>query len=198
MGVTREQFAVLTKGMKAVYPQAVFIPDQDAFNVWYSLLQDLDYEVLSRAIQTHMMTVKYPPTIAEIRAAATKTEEMTELEAWSIVRKALGRSGWHAEEEFLKLPEEIKQVVREPHNLQHWSQMGNSEVESVVQSNFMRSYRAVLARNRQANALPDKLRPALPKVEYTAITANDTPIREKPAPVPAEVTEYIERYRRER
>lgn len=37
----REQFKVLVKAMKAVYAQPTFIPDQDAFNVWFALLGDL-------------------------------------------------------------------------------------------------------------------------------------------------------------
>lgn len=36
----REQFKVLVKAMKAVYAQPTFIPDQDAFNVWFALLRD--------------------------------------------------------------------------------------------------------------------------------------------------------------
>ena len=37
----REEFKVLVKGMKAVYAQPTFIPDQDAFNMWFALLGDL-------------------------------------------------------------------------------------------------------------------------------------------------------------
>lgn len=37
----REQFKVLVKAMKAVYAQPTFIPDQDAFNVWFALLGDV-------------------------------------------------------------------------------------------------------------------------------------------------------------
>lgn len=40
----REQFKVLVKAMKAVYAQPTFIPDQDAFNIWFALLGDLPYK----------------------------------------------------------------------------------------------------------------------------------------------------------
>ena len=40
----REEFKILVKAMKAVYAQPTFIPDKDAFDVWYGLLQDLPYE----------------------------------------------------------------------------------------------------------------------------------------------------------
>lgn len=106
----REQFKVLVKAMKAVYAQPTFIPDQDAFNVWFALLGDLPYKQAELAVQKHMATEKFPPTIADIREKAeqitsVKETEMSELEAWAIVRKAIGRSNYYAEEEFEKLPE---------------------------------------------------------------------------------------------
>lgn len=42
--MTREEFKTLVKGMKAVYAQPTFIPDQDAFNVWFELLKDIPYQ----------------------------------------------------------------------------------------------------------------------------------------------------------
>lgn len=53
--------------MKAIYAQPTFIPDAYAFKVWFSLLEDLDYKDASAAIQKHMQTSPYPPTVADIR-----------------------------------------------------------------------------------------------------------------------------------
>ena len=69
-----------------------------------------------------MATEKFPPTIADIREKAeqitsVKETEMSELEAWAIVRKAIGRSNYYAEEEFEKLPEACKMAVGNPSNL---------------------------------------------------------------------------------
>ena len=66
----REQFKVLVKAMKAVYAQPTFIPDQDAFTVWFALLRDLPYKQAELAVQKHMATEKFPPTIADIREKA--------------------------------------------------------------------------------------------------------------------------------
>ena len=41
--MTREEFSIIVKGLKDVYTQQTFIPDKDAFNVWYELLKDIDY-----------------------------------------------------------------------------------------------------------------------------------------------------------
>lgn len=69
--MTREEFKTLVKGMKAVYAQPTFIPDQDAFNVWFELLKDIPYQQVNVAIQKYMLTEKFPPTIADIREKAT-------------------------------------------------------------------------------------------------------------------------------
>ena len=90
--MTREEFKTLVKGMKAVYAQPTFIPDQDAFNVWFELLKDIPYQQANVAIQKYMLTEKFPPTIADIREKATQIVEsvdssMSELEAWSLVER---------------------------------------------------------------------------------------------------------------
>lgn len=76
----REQFKVLVKAMKAVYAQPTFIPDQDAFNVWFALLGDLPYKQAELAVQKHMATEKFPPTIADIRE---KAEQITSVKEWT-------------------------------------------------------------------------------------------------------------------
>ena len=45
--MTREEWAVLVKAMKAVYTSPSFLPDQNAFDTWYGLLKDIDYKLLS-------------------------------------------------------------------------------------------------------------------------------------------------------
>ena len=136
--MTREEFKTLVKGMKAVYAQPTFIPDQDAFNVWFELLKDIPYQQANVAIQKYMLTEKFPPTIADIREKATQIVEsvdssMSELEAWSLVRKAVRNSGYHSVEEFEKLPEACQRAVGSAANLKEWALMDSERVETVEQ-----------------------------------------------------------------
>ena len=83
--MTRDEFKVLVKGMKAIYSQATFIPDADAFNMWYALMGDLSYELCNVAIQKYMLTNKFPPTVAEIRelcAGVVNGDPLTWGESW--------------------------------------------------------------------------------------------------------------------
>lgn len=162
----REEFKTLVKGMKAVYAQPTFIPDQDAFNVWYELLKDLPYAQANIAIQKYMLTEKFPPTIADIRTKANdivaKVEEsMSELEAWSLVSKAISNSGYHAEEEFDKLPEACQRAVGNPSNLKEWAMMESDKVATVEQSHFIRNYRVAVQRMQEEAKIPDHVKAAI-------------------------------------
>lgn len=165
----RDQFKVLVKAMKAVYAQPTFIPDQDAFNVWFALLGDLPYQQAELAVQKYMTTEKFPPTIADIREKAeqitsVREEEMSELEAWAIVRKAIGRSNYYAEEEFEKLPEACKIAVGNASNLREWAMMDSDQVGTVEQSHFVRNYRTAVQRIKEDRRIPEKVRIAIAEV----------------------------------
>ena len=198
----REEFKILVKGMKAVYAQPTFIPDQDAFNVWYALLQDLPYQTANLAIQKYMLTEKYPPTIADIRekAIGMKAEDTSigELEAWSLVKKAMSNSGYHAEEEFAKLPEACRIAIGNPAVLREWALMDNfAKHESVEQSHFINGYRTAVKRMRDDAKIPQNIRILIaesrgeqPKVEQKSAPA----IKEKEAPRPTAGIPMPEKY----
>lgn len=159
----RDEFKILVKAMKAVYAQPTFIPDKDAFDVWYGLLKDLSYEQANVAIQKYMTTEKFPPTIADIRTKATEIiapeeESMSELQAWALVRKAIGNSNYHAEEEFERLPEACRVAVGNPANLREWAMMDVDQVATVEQSHFIRNYRAAVQRIKDDAKLPETMK----------------------------------------
>ncbi len=163
--MTRDEFKILVKGLKAVYTQPSFIPDRDAFEVWYGLLGDLDYRVCSNAIKIHMQTVEKEPTVASIRRQATRLQadsgELNEMEAWQLVLKAMRNSIYHADEEFAKLPPIVQKAVASPGQLREWAMAEDVDGTwmNVTQSNFMRTYRAETVKDREMQKLsPDILK----------------------------------------
>lgn len=160
MDITREQFGILVKGMKAVYTKPSFIPDKDAFNIWFELLKDLDYETLSYAVKKHMQSEEKEPSVASIRKHALdlqviQGDELNDIAAWGLVLKAMRNSAYHAEEEFAKLPPIIQRAVANPGQLHEWaiSEDVDGTWMSVTQSNFMRTYRAELAKEKELRKL---------------------------------------------
>ena len=154
----REKFSILVKAMKAVYGDPKFIADKDAFNVWYELLKDIPYDLCQAAIHKYITTNKFPPTIADIRQLVTEIvtpETMNEGKAWSLVYKAICNSAYNSQAEFDKLPKECKKAVGNAAILREWASLDMSEVNTVIQSNFMRSYKVEVKKSREYDQLPE-------------------------------------------
>lgn len=143
--MTRDEFKVIAKGMKAVYTQPSFLPDADAFDVWYGLLCDLPYDIAKTAVQAYMMQNNKVPTIADIREIALDMQTANrenDNEAWDLVYKAICNSTYNSAAEFEKLPPMIQKAVGSPNQLRAWAidEDFNAGVES---SNFKKVYRQV-------------------------------------------------------
>ena len=83
--MTRLEFSKIASAIKCAYPSANVLPDTNAINLWYTMLEDLDYGVCQNAVMQIISTSKYPPTIAEIReksAGLTSKPIMDWGEAW--------------------------------------------------------------------------------------------------------------------
>ena len=166
----RNEFSVLVKAMKAVYSDPKFITDKDAFNVWYELLKDIPYAVCQASIHKYMSNNKFPPTIADIRQISselTSPQTMNEGEAWSLVYKAITNANYHAQEEFDKLPKECQRAIGNPAILREWAGMNIGEVNTVIQSNFMRSYKVEAKRSQEYNQLPSTTKELIDKLTDT-------------------------------
>lgn len=150
----REQFKILCKGMKAVYTQATFLPDADAFNIWFGLLGDLDYAVLNAAIQKYMLTNKFPPTIADLREMAT-TISIGEIpdwgEGWEKVLNAIRRFGYMRETEALQSMDEITKTCVKRLG---WRNICMSENINHDRANFRMIYEQITERTKKESALP--------------------------------------------
>ena len=172
--MTREEFKSLVKAMKAIYGDPKFIPDQDAFNVWYEFFMDENYMVVQTAIKKYMANNETAPTVAGIRKILAQmniaSDEMTEGYAWSLVYKAICNSSYCAREEFAKLPEVIQKAVGRYENLREWAMLGTDEVNTVIHSNFLRSFRAAKKSQEEFAALPCQMREQILKITNSTHT----------------------------
>jgi hypothetical protein len=160
--MTREEFLQVAKGMKAIYSRDKFMVDKDAFDMWYALLAEYDYKDVSQAVKSYMSTEKFPPVPADIidklHSRMEMATEMSELEAWNRVYKAICNSSYHAQEEFDNLPPLIQKIVGSPNQLAEWGRCDIEEVNTVIQSNFMRSYKAKSSQQKTFNRLPSDVK----------------------------------------
>ena len=161
--MTRQEALTVMAMLKTAYP--TFYKDLSkedinaAVNLWATMFADDPAYIVTEAVKSLMCTLKYPPTIADVKekiALITQPPAMTEMEAWDMVRRAI--SYYHANEAFRNLPPILQKIVGSPNQLREWALMDVETVNSVIQSNFMRSYRAMAAREREYAMLPESTR----------------------------------------
>lgn len=170
--MTRDEFKKIVAGLRTVYATHNFMPTKEAFEIWFEMLKDLPFEVVNQAAVYHIQTEKFPPTVADLRRNSMKfTSEKypSELDAWNMVSKALRNGYYGAEKEFAKLPPIVQEAVGSPSNIRNWSQADLESVESVISSNFMRTYRIVCKRAEEQGQTASYIREQLPVSEQIAI-----------------------------
>lgn len=130
---------------------------KQAVALWHSMLEEYPVDLVGQAVKAVIATSVFPPAIAEIntmiRTLRNSGMEMTELEAWSYVSKAIRSSAYRAKEAWAGLPKELQKYVS-PDMLRAWAMVEADDVETVLQSNFLRTYRAAKDRQKQYDALP--------------------------------------------
>jgi len=165
----REQFKVLCKGMKAVYTQETFLPDADAFNIWFALLGDLEYAVLNAAIQKYMLTKKFPPTIADLRELAT-TISAGEIpdwgEGWEKVLRAIRFYGYMRETEALQSMDELTRTCVKRLG---WRNLCMSENNNQDRANFRMIYEQLSERQKKEAAMPISLNNTIKQLNQSVV-----------------------------
>ena len=161
--MTREDTIKVLSILRGAYPGFYRdITKQEAEStivLWASMFEEEPFELVGAAVKAFITADAkgFPPAIGQIKERIrqiTQPEEMTEQEAWALVSKAISRSTYGSVEEFEKLPPEIQAVVHDPGQLRQWALAEADEVETVVASNFMRSFRAKQKATKEYLALP--------------------------------------------
>ena len=174
--MTKDEVRKLLMVLDAIFTSFNVKDPEDMVDAWHFVLQDYPAEEILLAMKTYISTQgsAYAPSVSELIAMTRKPQELTELseaEAWSKVRKAISRGIYYAEEEFDKLPEEAKRVVVRPDQLSEWARMTSDEVNTVVRSNFRRSYEVMNKRAAEIAALPKEVRNLIGETEKKMIGA---------------------------
>lgn len=133
-------------------------------DTWTAILASYQFEHIRAALHSYILsdTKGFAPTPGQlIDKIPVQSFDMTEMEAWGMVNKALSNSNYHAKEEFDKLPLVVQKTLGRFEVLQEWAGMEIDTVQSVIQSNFIRNYRTVLQREKERNKLPTRLREIL-------------------------------------
>lgn len=163
--MNKQEFSLVIVAIQTAYPSFKHIETKEAAKVWYTMLQDLDYDRVQKALMNHISNSQYPPSIAEIRALCVDNNLLDESSAWAMVLKACKRGLYNSAEEFLKLPESVQRALGSHEVIKSLAMLDEATLNSVERSNFLKSYRSIQA--RQKNNVPERFR----------LESNDEPIR---------------------
>ena len=216
--MTETEVRQLLAMTQAVYPNYNPPSREAAVNAWLMCLNEYDNNVVLAAFKAYITTDTsgFAPSIGQLLDklhAIQNPQELNEMEAWSLVSKALRNGYYGAVEEFNNLPPLVQKAVGSPDNLRNWSQTDTNSIENVVQSNFMRSYRLVVNRENEIKKMPADVRTLIENVNKTSYSAQigtknqqtiklsleDNKSQNKPikgVPMPKEIKERIEQMKR--
>ena len=155
LAVLKANYSEYFRDMKKVDAEALI-------NLWTESFCDTPYDAVSAGVMAFITTDTkgYMPKVGMIKEQLRKLtakEQMTEQEAVSLILKATRNGLYGAKEEFDKLPPILQRLVGSPEQIRSWSLMSEDDIQTVVASNLMRSYRVVAKQEEYRQALPSKL-----------------------------------------
>ena len=132
---------------------------EDTVNLWQAMFAEDDARLAAAAVKSIVVsdTREFPPTIAHVKEQMRKLTERdaaSEQEAWLLVKAATRNGLYGSKEEFAKLPPNVQKLVGSASQLREWSMMDSETLNSVVASNFMRSYKVILQREQTEAKMP--------------------------------------------
>lgn len=167
--MTREETAKIIGAMMVYYPNYAPIDNEMTVTLWTDAFAEYPYSVVAKALKTYALSDKsgFAPNIGAlnniIQTVAEETADtyMNEMQAWNLVSAALRDGTYHAQERFEELPPLVQKAVGSPNNLHNWATADFETIDTVVMSQFQRTYRAEVARAKEIARYPIDIRTAI-------------------------------------
>lgn len=140
------------------------------------MLEEYSCEQVAVALKAYITsnTSGFAPSVGEIVAKiqlVSQPQELDGMTAWGLVSKALRNGTYGAVEEFNKLPPLVRQAVGMPDNLKNWATSDYQTIETVIQSNFLRTYETAVKRANEINRMPDNIKSLIEKTNANSYKA---------------------------
>ena len=162
--MTRDETKELLMTIRAIYPNFNVRPEEmtPTINAWHMMLSEYPAQVIYAALQIYVKTnnTGFAPSVSQIIGCMHKPSEIEQLsegEAWAMVKKAIKDGNYHSEERFNKLPPLVQRAIGGAAMIRQWAQTDSTEVNTVIMSNFQRTYRAMLSKQDYNNKVPEQI-----------------------------------------
>lgn len=135
-------------------------------NMWAEIFEPDDPKIVYAAVKAIVAgdAREFAPSAGDIKNKMydlTNPSGISETEAWAEVSKAIRNGIYGYETEFSKLSPSVRAAVGRAEQLKEWALMPESEVQTVVASNFMRGFKTVVKRERETALIPDQVKAIL-------------------------------------
>ena len=159
--MTRPETKLLLGLIVTAYPSSRIAADDRTVDLWFEMLADLPSDVAAAATKAMFATLKFPPTIADIREAVARSVsdargDITAGEAWDRVLRAVRRYGWNR-------PDEAKAALGERlwgaiGMVGGWAHICESDEIEIISAQFERRYEAQHAQEQRQLQIPAQVR----------------------------------------
>lgn len=178
--MTRAETAEIMTLLQAIYPDSFRGVSNEMMKMrvalWASAFSDDPKILVQAAVQAWISTdtkgfAPVPGQIKEQIAILKNQSEITEQEAWDIVMIALRNSAYNSQEEYAKLPEEIKRAVGSHNMLRSWASVNYNELQTIIASQFKNAYKAIAAKKKNFDKIPEKVKSITSEEEVKQLQA---------------------------
>ena len=164
--MNQAEFSVILAKISRFYPR--FYENQDAKQVnadWFPYFEDNSFETVNRAVDACISTLRFPPTVADIKAQIVESYQQdrpTSIQAFQAIAYAVSKSTDRtaATEQFNALPPILRKLVGDPTILREWKQVGTEAFQTVIMSAIRESYSELVKREAKYYAFPAELQRA--------------------------------------
>lgn len=161
----KKQFSTFAMAMKTYYPKESLLPNEQALELWFNMLQDIPYNVATAALNKWVATQKWSPTIAEIRSMSAEIirgRQPSWADAWEQAMKAVTRYGWYAMDQAY---ESMDELTRETVRRIGYDQLCHTENIEADRANFRMIYEQLESRKRTDEMIPAALQEFITKLQ---------------------------------
>lgn len=171
--MTVEETAKIMDVLKTFFPQFYSkissVEKLYAAQLWTAMFSEEGFEIVLSAVKAFVAsdTKGFPPSVGQIKQKIrqiTQPQALDEGEAWGMVQRAVANANYHAKEEFESLPLAVRSAIGSESVLRQWALVEIETLETVVHSNFLRSFRARIQSEAEYRALPSEIRQELAQI----------------------------------
>lgn len=157
--MNRKEFSQFAAALRTFFPREKLLPNKEAMELWFAALKDIPYEDASRALNRWVMTEKWSPSVADIRAGVVQVHQKDEAldwaGGWEEVTRAISKFGsWNKTDAL----ESMSPVTRQCVQSIGWDNICLSENIAVERGHFRTMFESRMSKVEKAQQTPPELR----------------------------------------